>query len=383
MEKKKNDYSKDSKGNLFPYPREGYIWVDKNEFVDRLELLNEYLDNKHKYEKYDKPRNCLLCDKKNITTKLYKYKDTMWEDGFIHYIIVHDIEPSIRFKKFIYNNELFKEIYKKTMIQKNIDPNTKMIIRKIQKENKTYAVIEKNQLLILDALLIHGGYEKKYHDPNNLNVKRYSEHAGLIDFEMSAPNYTVNKIIVSGITERVDVGDDEIFLPNNMDDMFDYEYIFHTHPPTPKPGGRVDIGILYEFPSIGDIFHFIDHYNDGYVIGSLVMAPEGLYNIRRKNNTKTKKNNNISINEDELFKKYQKIFWKVQNEAVDKYGNMFSEYIYYSKISQDTSYIDEINHVINTYDINIDYYPRRYDGKNKWYIDTVFLIFNKNNNKKN
>ena len=45
-----------------------------------------------------------------------------------------------------------------------------------------------------------------------------------------------------------------------MDASF-YQYLFHTHPPTPKPGGRAGEGIVYEFPSIGDILHFIDHFN--------------------------------------------------------------------------------------------------------------------------
>ena len=61
-----------------------------------------------------------------------------------------------------------------------------------------------------------------------------------------------------GNTNRVDKGDSEIYMPNNVDDMYNYEYMFHTHPPTPKPGGRADVGIMYELPSIGDLLHFID-----------------------------------------------------------------------------------------------------------------------------
>ena len=69
-------------------------------------------------------------------------------------------------------------------------------------------------------------------------------------------------------------------MPNNVEDMFNYEYIFHTHPPTPRPGGRVNVGIVYELPSIGDVLHFIDHFNDGKISGSIVITSEGIYNIR-------------------------------------------------------------------------------------------------------
>ena len=60
--------------------------------------------------------------------------------------------------------------------------------------------------------------------------------------------------------------------------------MFHTHPPTPFPGSRVVDGILYEFPSISDIYHFADHFNAGETQGSLIIAPEGMYIIRAQDN---------------------------------------------------------------------------------------------------
>jgi len=99
----------------------------------------------------------------------------------------------------------------------------------------------------------------------------------LLDFD----NNGLEKIIVSGNTNRVDTNDEDIFLPGNMIDMFDYEYIFHTHPSTHGVGGRAKYGILYEFPSMGDIFHFLDHYNEGKTQGSMIIAPEGMFVIRK------------------------------------------------------------------------------------------------------
>ena len=95
----------------------------------------------------------------------------------------------------------------------------------------------------MDALLQHGSYIKRYND-NNKDF-RYSEHMGLLDFN----NDGLDKIIVSGKTIRVDEHDNEIYQPDNVVEALDYEYFFHTHPATPRPGGRVDEGILFEFPS--------------------------------------------------------------------------------------------------------------------------------------
>jgi hypothetical protein len=154
-----------------------------------------------------------------------------------------------------------------------------------------------------------------------------------------------------------------------MIEALDYEYIFHTHPPTPRPGGRVHQGILYEFPSISDIFHFIYHYNKGRTQGSIIIAPEGMYIIRKKEvNDK-----HININEDKFYTDTQSIMWKCQNDSISKYGKKFSVDFFYYKISQDREYIDKINKVINKYKIHIDYYSRIKDLDNRWVIDTIYL----------
>src|SRR5207253_201429 len=163
----------------------------------------------------------------------------------------------------------------------------------------------------------------------------------------------------------------------NMSEMFDYEYIFHTHPPTPKPGGRAVDGILYEVPSVGDIYHFIDHHNDGNVIGSLVVTAEGLYNIRKASSGP----NNIKINDDDLYRGYQRTFNKIQKAAIDKYGINFNTERFYKTISQDTNFINVLNSTLNKFDIQIDYYPRKQNTDGKWIIDTVFLVFRENKQK--
>lgn len=348
----KKDKTKDYKGTKFPYPKTGLGWSDCKYFANRLKDVQKYLDEKKAPKKYilEECLNCKLCDLKCVTSKRYFHNDFFWEDGLEHYITQHKIKPSDEFIKMIYNV---------SMIPINMTGRIK------KKENEKYIKLDTNQLMILDALLRHGGYTKKYFDTKYKDTYRYSEHAGLLDIHDSG----LERIIVSGNTNRVDRGDEEIYLPNDSEDIYDFEYIFHTHPPTPKPGGRAKDGILYEFPSMGDIFHFIDHFNDGKTIGSLVMTSEGLYNIRKLDHTKNK----IIIDEDKFYDDIKKQFRNQQEQALKKYGTKFSTYEFYSKISQDTSFIETINKTLEKYEIAIDYYPRQKDNKGTWQISSLYL----------
>jgi hypothetical protein len=392
----KNDQTRDSKGELYPFPKNyDNEWSGNDVIENRLANIHEYLNLKKKYEIYSNPMDCLLCGAKNVTTRRYRLMNIMWEDGIEHYIKMHNIEPSIQFKQFILNKkngELVSELYRtikkpgskskskskskfrsesESKAVKEID-KSQMLLQRVVKDDKEYVMIERNQILILDALMIHGGYIKKYIDVNE-NLNRYSEHAGFLDFE----NNSLSKIVVSGKTTRVDKEDAEIYLPMSMRDMYEYEYIFHTHPPTPKPGGRAVDGILYEIPSIGDIYHFIDHHNGGNVIGSLVVAAEGLYNIRKYEGGAA----SIKIDDNNLYKKYDKAFMKMQNAALERYGSKFTLQQFYKEIAQDTTFIDMMNTTLNVFNIHIDYYPRKKDAHNKWVIDTVFLVFRENKHK--
>lgn len=356
----------DSHGKKFLIPKNNKEeWLQKNMFIDKLTIVQILLKEQGFYKKYDKESNCVfpsyiagsknICDEKNIITTQYYYKKFIWNDGLIHYIDKHNFIPDETFQDLIFFYKLESKI--------NLTSN----IKKIEKnENKDTAFIKinKNQLLILDALLKHGGYTKKYIDINNKLITRYSEHAGLLDFNMNI----LEKIVIAGNTTRVDRGDNEIFLPINLKNYKEYEYIFHTHPPTPKPGGRVSIGILYEFPSMGDILHFIDSFNGGKVCGSLVVTSEGLYNIRKINLD----HNKIDINEDMMFKEFNDNFHKIQKKYIDKYGINFTTNTFYKKISQDLEPIQLINKILNKYLIHIDYYPR-IKHKNNWILNIVYL----------
>ena len=348
----KNNKTRDSDGKKFPFPRPQNPWTLQSSFLKKIKRTQIILKKIGNYVE-KKSKDCLLCSAKNITKGDYYINNVYWEEGLQHYINSHNIKPSDEFIDLIYKFSKVKEPARIVQIKSGI----------YRIEDLKYVKMDRNQIMIMDALLRHGGYTKKYVDKNK--TYRYSEHSGLIDFG----NTGVDKIIISGKTNRVDIGDDEIFLPKNIPDAFDYEYIFHTHPPTPKPGGRAKDGILYEFPSVSDIFHFIDHYNDGTTQGSIVITAEGLYNIR----TKSLDNKKIIVDENKLYSELNTVFHKLQKESVDKYGSDFSNKYFYSVIAQDLEYINRINETLEKYNLYIDFFPRTKDESNKWIIDTIYL----------
>lgn len=352
----KHEKSYDSNNEPLQFPEHNKIsnWNDKNAFITQLDIIQNSLHESHNFIPNDNYKHCLICNKKNIGIGLYSINGIRWETSVKHYIKKHNIKPSSEFIDFVYRQP--------------IQENKERVIARINglsviKSDKKYFKLDRNQILIMDALMMYGKH-KMYIDKAT-NTYRYSEHAGLLDFN----NNKLEKIVISGNTTRVDPNDDDIFLPRNMIEALDYEYIFHTHPPTPHPGSRAKFGILYEFPSISDIFHFIKHYNEGRTQGSIIIAPEGMYIIRKK----IIDDQNIVIDEDKFYKDALNAILTNQRSAIAKYGTQISINTFYSKISQDKIYINNINEIINNHKIHIDYYSRIKDKTKKWIIDTIYL----------
>ena len=363
--KDKNDRSKDAKGETFPVAKEGKgEWTSKKQLVERLKEIEAYLDRRRNKilsgevglgrGVVEECQKCKICGDKCVGTKRYNIGNYVWEDGLGHYVDKHNVRPPEQF---------VDKLFSYSVVEK---PQIKLFGRITRNaRSSTFMKLDRNQIMILDALMKHGGYTKKYIDTKKKQLFRYSEHAGFLDID----HKKVDKIIVSGTTMRVDREDEEIYLPGNIPEAFDYEYIFHTHPPTPKPGGRAVDGILYEFPSASDMLHFIDHFNDGKTIGSLVMTAEGLYNIRKfeKNGEK------IVIDEDNFYEEVKKTSRSVQRRALEKYGVKFNNYEFHALIAQDISFIDELNRALKRYELKIDFYPRIKDAKGSWVVDTIYL----------
>jgi len=355
----------DYRDKLFPYPAEGKGWGGKSLFLNKLSDVQIYLDEEKKIIDQKKKICKLNPEHGMITTKLYSLNGIRWEDSLYHYIDVHNLKPSDEFIEVIYRFIRPKPKNKITRIKAQIDPDLK------------HMKIERNQMLIIDSLMEHGS-NKNYRDKKDKKVYRYSEHMGMLDFD----DAKLERIIVMTNTERVDEDDGDIFMPQDIDYKSDWEFVFHTHPPTNGIGGRAVDGVLYEFPSMGDMYHFIDHYNNKKIQGSMILAPEGLYVIRKYKIDKTK----INIDENKFDKMMNSIFEKVQDESIRKYGypeklnykngmtnKKFNDNFFYSIIAQDLSHINNVNKVLNKFEMHIDYFPREKDNRGEWTIDNIYI----------
>jgi hypothetical protein len=231
-----------------------------------------------------------------------------------------------------------------------------------KKHEARYIKISKNQLRILESLYLDGSKEKKYFDSKS--KLRYSEHSGLLDFGKSR----LQRIIINAKQNISDKVDDTILLPDNMPDAFDFEYMFHTHPSTPNPGSRIIEGILYEFPSISDLFHFIEHHNQGKTQGSIIITPEGLYIIKCIDPKLQ-----IDVNdEDRIMEFLEDKVNEIQEEALEKFGYEIDNAMFYKKIARDLTFIEKYNELIKDLNLKIFYKPRVSVNK-KWVLDDIYL----------
>lgn len=241
----------------------------------------------------------------------------------------------------------------------------------IKSNKKSLIKLNRNQLLILESLL-ESGSKKIFMDKNK--KFRFSEHSGYLNIN----NNTIDSIIVSTLSNREDPFDPSILLPNDLKNSYEFPYIFHTHPKTSLTPTRINYGIIYEFPSVSDIFHFIDHYNFGNTLASIVIAPEGYYIIQPKSYSISK----IIIQEnleDLIFDKITIDLEKVYLKAIQKYGFKFDLKYFYEVVSKDFTFIKLFNKIINKYlddQINVSYIHRIKDNiNNKWIVKKLYLPF--------
>ena len=331
----------DSLGKKFPKPKNNkHRWKKQALFEENFNFLEQMSE----YKKYKSPKHCKLCKEKNITKGVYYHNDIMWEDGLSHYVTKHNVNVPKKFRDYVTNMQNIA-----ILKFKNIG------IKKLK--------LKRNQLNIMDALLYSGGDRTIYENKKGFY---YSEHFGLLDFNKKG----LETILVDANTDRVDEGDETILMPTiHRTDIYDYEYIFHTHPPEKnKPGGRVEDGILYEFPSMNDIFHFIYYHNNGSVNGSIINSAEGLYIIRSTLTQKKKVDLSEKV-EDQVNEK----FANIQDHAIKKYGTDFTDEYFYSVIAQNTSYIKKINKILKKDHFVIDFYPRVKNKKKKWVLPEITI----------
>jgi len=246
------------------------------------------------------------------------------------------------------------------MEHKRFKLTTKYKLLKRKNAHKHVFTVERNDLLVLDALMHDGSYQKYRHHSH----LRYSEQGGLLDFD----NKGLERIIVT-TRKETDPHDKEIFFPIVPDDVIDFEFMYHTHPPTPTPGARSKYGIVYEIPSMPDIKTFIDSYNEGLIQGSIIVAPEGFYVIRGLKNKLNKRDYKL----DEMYNEIMYLNYKYAK----KYKFKVTPEIFYKKIITDTTLPRKLNRLMKKHtnnEVTIDFFKRKKDSSGNWTINKLVLI---------
>jgi hypothetical protein len=327
------------------------FFMDK---VKRLQSLLPIIKSNDLPIKVNSKKICRSCN----NSEFYCLSNIIWPNNIEHMINKHNLYPSEYFIKIISN----MCIINKTLI------NPPMIISEIGSQID-FVPFHYNKLLIIDALM-HSGSNPIYRNDDNLS-NLYSEHSGVI----SIKNNVIDNIIVSGLTDRLDTNDTNIYLPHDEQQSYEYEYMFHTHPNTNKNLERLKEGIIYEFPSASDIFYFAQCHNKGKSQGSIIVSTEGIYVIRQIECQKM-----ITFNKS-TYAQLNKFILDLENDAFLKYKNIidmssvqnFSLDIFHENIGLDFEYITRYNDFIKQYNLFIEYYPR--EKKNdQWYLRSINLM---------
>jgi hypothetical protein len=330
-------------------------WNGEFIFCNKLYKLQTELKKNNKYM-YSTIK-CEICEMKIYETE-YIIKNYHWNESLLHYIMYHNYLPSVSFIEFIFGH------YVSLTNNNNI---IKLPSIEYQKNKNKFLKIDKNQLQILDALMLQGS-KNIYLDEKNNN--KYSEHSGVLKLD---GNNNLDSFIIASKSTTIVEGDPEIFFPANMIEAYDHKYIFHTHPPTGGLAGRINEGVIYEFPSASDIIHFIEHAFFGIVRGSIVICPEGVYIITKKN-----KNKNVIVfdkkNKKKFKSEYNEIGSETQQKYIDYYTNKYKKLdkIFYTKIAKNKKFLNELNEFIKKYNIVIKYY-HRIKINDRWIINDIYL----------
>ena len=235
-----------------------------------------------------------------------------------------------------------------------------------------FFTLHTNNSNIMDGLYEEGShkiYTENNKNINNSQIERYSEHYGFVIIN----SYKIDKIEILS-KNRIDKDDPTIYLPNNNIQAFEMKYIFHTHPRGLDYGKREENLQVYEFPSINDIINFIDHHNLGKLIGSIVITPEGIYNIRKYNFNKNK----IKVDIDIFIDKFEEVIYTLEEDIMYKYEEKLSiddtKNYFYKNISNNIEFIKIINEELEKYDIAIDYYSRiKFKNTDKYIFPNIYL----------
>lgn len=317
------------------------LWTFRYEF---LKYYKRYITRVKTYEK-NKIKKCPLCDFEDTENKIYYNINNKicWGSLTFHLMKKHNYQPKDRFIKFI-----------------------------LSLSSDTFFKIKMNDMVLFDGLMNAGGRMQKFKlnhkfktNKNKIEKKTNyfnSEYSGYLDIECKNKICQIENIEISNFRRF----ETDIYMVNFfIDRLADKKYIFHTHPPTPNAGSRIQKDrIVYEFPSFDDINSFVEMKQYYDLEGELIFAPEGIYVLMVYDKKKELKNEKFKDKNEYL---------QILNEAYYEYKNISNEKEFYEKVAQDYKYIKKANDIIKEYNLTILYFPREKLNDNSWIYGKIYL----------
>ncbi len=296
--------------------------INNSDFIDDIKLIQKDMAKKIKIN----------------DNNYYKWGRYIWKDDLIE-DMKNKKSPSIKFLKLIRNGYY-------------PPPETSKL------DYYNPIVMTTNQTNILDSLFKNGSNANYYFD----NKWHLSEHAGYI---------TINNCQIDGITVYTENErkKDNILMPETFNINNNAMYVFHTHP---NELTQNKIRNLFEFPSANDLFNYMYMFNMKRIMGSLVVALEGVYMIRAINMD----NDDYKLSY-ELFRWFEKVLTEIQNKAMTYYDDLIQvmdEKLFMTKISQDRQWINLLNIYLYKYNLMVEYHPR-IKTDNGWFIPSLTLYY--------
>jgi len=319
------------------------------DFFQRLSLLEKCLTTR--LEKDFKMSHLINCSRKKYA--VYQLSSFVWPEGIRHYIKKHQSYPSHPFVQMIMHTACHQKFV--------CNPPSFVDPQKIDKIK--YILLSANNILILDSLMKEGSHPRYIYEDKYI----YSEHSGVLVMK----NNKIESVIVSTLTNRIDPADTEIYLPINITEFENYPFLFHTHPNQGHYGGRISNGILYEFPSASDIYNFIKYGSTGKAQSSLIIAPEGLYNIKILSLLSPVPDAHWFDELKNFILHLEKTALKKNKKFLNQLGNAD---IFHQKIGADTTYITEYNKFLRPKNLIIEYYPRQ-KVNGEWILPSIYLQY--------
>lgn len=340
----------------------------KRRLVEQLIALQEFMRNNKLARKGKQKTATCHFNRSHVVqdTHVYTLDDIVWTGQLLHYIEFHNYAPDPPFEKMLasirYHDTGILTYHVPmedvlALYQKRRTELDGIVLRQGKRER---IVITQDQLRLLDSLFL-------FSSEKMLNDKDYEEAMAYLDFQHKSLEHIKVKINRKYMFKAED---QFLFFHNiNEKDAIDYEFLVHTHPLTPDLETRIEVdSIMFDFPSATDVITFIEMASKHQMQGSIVIAIEGVYVIRRLRDLSV-----VLLDKNEFQWEYNMRVYHLNERAIDAhYDERFSLDLFLSKIIGRREYIDELNEFLRDYNMTIDYHPRV--RKNKRFVLPAFAV---------